>query len=104
MADHVDEPFENVEVLDCGQHQLDVNQIGINLVKETMGQGRSGVADPVVECAVVTRRASGLLEIEVSLIRNDSLAKMAEHLSLRSNFESAMENERLIHEEEHRDD
>jgi hypothetical protein len=100
MADHVDEPFKNVEVLDCGQRQLDVNQIGINLVKETMGQGRGAVMDPVIECAVVTRRASGLLEAEVSLIRRDSLSKMAEHLSLRSNFESAVENERLIYEDE----
>ena len=104
MADHVDKPFENVEVLDVGQEQLDVNQIGINLVKETLGRGRGGVVDPVIECAVVTRRASGLLEIETCLLRRDSLSKMAEHLNLRSNFESAIENERLIHEEEHRDD
>jgi hypothetical protein len=41
-----------------------------------------------------------LLEAETSLIRRDSLSKMAEHLSLRSNFESAVENERLIYEDE----
>ena len=100
-VDNVDKPFKNVEVLDTGQHQLDVNQIGINLVKETVGQ--RGVLDPVIECAVVTRRASGLLEAEFSLLRRDSLTKMAEHLTLRSNFESACENERLIYEDE-RDD
>ena len=102
MAD-IDRPFKNVEVLDCGQYQLDVNQIGINLVKETMGQGSGDVTDPVVECAVVTRRASGLLEVETCLLRRDSLSKMAEHLALRSNFESAAENERLIYEDKHND-
>jgi hypothetical protein len=99
MAD-IENPFKNVVVLDNGQHQLDVNQIGINLVNETMGQGRGDIADPIIECAVVTRRASGLLEAETSLIRRDSLSKMAEHLSLRSNFESAVENERLTYEDE----
>jgi hypothetical protein len=98
MADPVDRPFKNVEVLDRGQPQLGVNQIGINLVKET-----EVVPDPVVEVAVVTRRASGLLEVETSLIRRDSLSKMSEHLNLRSNFESAVENERLIYEDEHND-
>jgi hypothetical protein len=103
MADHIDKPFKNVEVLDVGQFQLDVNQIGINLVKETMGQGNRTVTDPVVECAVVTRRASGLLEVETCVLRRDSLSKMAEHLTLRSNFESAIENERLIYEDEQDD-
>ncbi len=98
MANHVDDPFENVEVLDVGSPQLGVNQIGINLVKESIGQ--RGVIDPVVEVAVVTRRASGLLEAEMCLLRTDSLPKMVEHLSLRSNFESACENERLIFEDE----
>ena len=101
MADHVDDvdkPFRNVEVLDVGNPQLGVNQIGINLVKETENH-----PDPVVEVAVVTRRASGMLEVEVSVLRRDSLAKMAEHLALRSNFESAMENQRLIHEDEQDD-
>ena len=97
MAD-IDRPFKNVEVLDRGQAQLGINQIGINLVKET-----ENPIDPVVEVAVVTRRASGLLEAETSLIRRDSLSKMSEHLVLRSNFESACENERLIYEDEHRD-
>ena len=95
MADNVDKPFNNVEVLDVGTPQLGVNQIGINLVNET-----EHPLDPVVEVAVVTRRASGLLEAETSLLRRDSLSKMAEHLQLRSNFESAIENERLIYEEE----
>ena len=97
MAD-IDNPFKNVEVLDMGAPQLAVNQIGINLVKET-----EIVGDPVVECAVVTRRASGLLEVETSLIRRDSLSKMSEHLQLRSNFESAIENQRLIYEGDHDD-
>ena len=101
MADNVDDPYKNVEVLDVGSPQLGVNQIGINLVKESIGQ--RGVVDPIVEVAVVTRRASGLLESEMCLLRTDSLPKMAEHLSLRSNFESAMENEAHIFEDE-RDD
>ena len=101
MADnHLENPYNNVEVLDVDTQQLDVNQIGINLVKETMGQGNRSVSDPVIEVAVVTRRASGLLEAETSLLRSDSLAKMAEHLSLRSNFESALENEQIMYENE----
>jgi hypothetical protein len=100
MADYVD-PFKNVEVLDVGHPQLGVNQIGINLVKESIGQ--RGVVDPVVEVAVVTRRASGLMEAETCLLRTDSLPKMVEHLGLRSNFESAVENERLIFEDEQDD-
>ncbi len=93
MADNV-EPFKNVEVLECGQDQLAINQIGIQLVKETKNP-----VDPVVEVAVVTRRASGLMETEFCLLRNDSLAKMAEHLTLRSNFESARDNELRMYED-----
>jgi len=91
MADNL----RNVFVLDTGREELAPNQIGINLVKDT-----EHPIDPVVEVAVVTRRASGLLECEISLKRKDSLAKMAEHLTLRSNYESACENERLIEEDE----
>ncbi len=98
MADNVDDPFRNVEVLDAGQEQLGVNQIGINLTKDTRGSD-----DPVVEVSVVTRRVSGLLEAEFHLLRPDSLAKMAEHLTLRSNFESALQNEALIYEDENDD-
>ena len=94
MADHVEDPFKNVEVLDTGQPQLGVNQIGINLTKDTRGSN-----DPVVEVAVVTRRVSGLLEAEFHLLRPDSLAKMAEHLTLRSNLESALQNQQLIYED-----
>ena len=52
---------------------------------------------------MVTRRVSGLLEAEFHLLRPDSLAKMAEHLTLRSNFESALQNEQLLYEDEHND-
>ena len=78
-------------------NQYSVSQLGIDLVQQ--GNLPSG-DDPVVEAVVVSRRRSGLLEVETSLRTNDTLAKMVEHLTLISNFESATENAGRMYEED----
>ena len=87
-----DNNLENVRIMVQG-NQYSVSQLGIDLIQ----QSRPSVGDdPVVEAVIVSRRKSGLLEVETSLQGTDTLAKFAEHLTLISNFESATENaERL---------
>ncbi len=97
MADNVDEPneLENVRCLVTG-NQFSPNQLGIDLIQQSSYKDNN---DPVIEAVVVSRRMSGLIEVDMSITKRDSLAKMAEHLTMQSNFESACENEQLIHED-----
>lgn len=101
MADNVDEPneLENVRCLVTG-NQFSPNQLGIDLIQQSSYKDNN---DPIIEAVVVSRRMSGVLDVETSLARRDSLSKMAEHLTLRSNLESAMENQRLIFEDDQDD-
>ena len=87
-----DNNLENVRVLVRG-NQYSISQLGIDLIQQM------DVENPIVEAVVVSRRASGLIEAETSLLRNDTLAKLAEHLTLRSNFESAQDNAMIAYEE-----
>ena len=80
-----DNHLENVEFLMKG-YTYSVSQLGIYLIQQADKE------DPVVEAVLVLRRKSGLLEAEATSLRDDALAKMAEHLTLRSNFESANQN------------
>jgi hypothetical protein len=98
MADNLNE-LENVRCLVTG-NQFSPNQLGIDLIQQSSYKDNN---DPIIEAVVVSRRMSGLIEIEMSITRRDSLAKMSEHVALRSNFESAIENERLIYEDEQDD-
>lgn len=81
-------------------NQYSVSQLGIDLVQ----QATPSTDDPVVEAVVVSRRRSGVLEVETSLRSTDTLAKMTEHLTLISNFESATENACRMHEHEDDDE
>lgn len=92
MADKLD----NVRIMVAG-NQYSVGQLGIDLIQQSDG------GDPVVEAVVVSRRASGLIETEMSLTHRDTLAKMAEHLTIRSNFESANENAMVAYKNEEED-
>ena len=98
MADHVNE-LENVRCLVTG-NQFSPSQLGIDLIQQSSYKDNN---DPIIEAVVVSRRMSGLIEVEMSITKRDSLAKMAEHISLRSNFESAIENEQLTYEDEQDD-
>jgi len=93
MADNY---LENVRIL-VKDNQYSVGQLGIDLVQ----QSHPSIGDdPVVEAVIVSRRKSGLLEVETSLQSTDTLAKFAEHLTLISNFESATANANLTYEDE----
>ena len=87
-----DNKLENVRILVRG-HQYSVSQLGIDLTQQASS------ADPVIEAVIVSRRTSGLIETELSLVSRDTLAKFSEHLTLISNFESATENADRMYEE-----
>lgn len=87
-----DNKLENVRFLMKGD-QYSISQLGIDLIQQMDSE------DPIVEAVVVSRRKSGLIEAEASLLRSDTMAKLAEHLTLRSNFESAQDNAMIAYEE-----
>jgi hypothetical protein len=92
----VSNTLKNVEILVKG-NQYSVSQLGIDLIKQNDYKDSN---DPVVEAVVITRRMSGLIETETCLTKRDTMAKFAEHLNIRSNFESANENAMLAYEDE----
>ncbi len=98
MADDIDElnELENVRCL-VTNNQYSPNQLGVDLIRQSSYKDSN---DPIIEAVVVSRRMSGLIEVEMSITNRDSLAKMAEHVTLVSNFESATENQRLSYEDE----
>lgn len=85
-----DNELENVRIMVQG-NQYSPSQLGIDLIQQSDYQNND---DPIIEAVVVSRRMSGAIETEMSICtrERDTLAKFAEHLSLRSNFESANEN------------
>ena len=92
--------LKNVELIVKG-NQYSVGQLGIDLIKQN---DYADSNDPVIEAVVITRRMSGLIETETCLSKRDTLAKFAEHLSIRSSFESANENAMLAYEDEEDDE
>ena len=84
--------LENVRLL-VRDYEYSVSQLGIDLIQQTDSE------DPIVEAVVVSRRKSGLIEVETSTKSLDTLAKLAEHLTLRSNFESSTENAMITYED-----
>lgn len=91
MADSVDK-LDNVRFL-MTRDKFSPSQLGIDLIQQ------ANTEDPIVEAIVVSRRASGLIEAETSLLHNDTMAKLAEHLNVRSTFDSALENSHIAYEE-----
>ena len=73
--------------------EFTISQLGIDLIQQ------SDADDPIIEAVVVSRRKSGLIEVETSLLHNDTMAKLAEHLNVRSTFDSALENSCVSYEE-----
>ena len=87
-----DNNLENVRFLMKGD-QFSVSQLGIDLIQQTDAE------DPIIEAIVVSRRKSGLIEAETSLLNSDTMAKLSEHLHVRSTFDSALENSHISYEE-----
>ena len=87
-----DNNLENVRIM-VQSNQYSVSQLGIDLIQQ------SNDDDPIIEAVVVSRRKSGLIETETSLLHMDTMAKMAEHLHVRSTFDSALENAHISYEE-----
>ena len=95
----VSKTLKNVEIL-VKDNQFSVSQLGIDLIQQNDYKDSN---NPVIEAVVVTRRMNGLIETETCLTKRDTMAKMAEHLMIRSNFESASENAMLAHAEDEDD-
>lgn len=93
-----DNHLENVRILVKG-NQYSPSQLGIDLIQQS---NHENIDDPVIEAVIVTRRMSGFIETEMSICsrNSDTLSKFAEHLTLVSNFQSAMDNSDLTYEEE----
>ena len=85
-----DNKLKNVEIL-VKDNQYSVSQLGIDLIQQEDYTGNN----PVIEAVVVMRRMNGLIETETCISKRDTMSKMAEHLMIRSNFESASENAML---------
>lgn len=92
-----DNHLENVRIMVQG-NQYSPSQLGVDLIQQSDYKHSN---DPIIEAVVVTRRMSGLIEVEMSVSskNRDTLAKFSEHLTLLSNFESAVENADLTYEE-----
>ena len=87
-----DNNLENVRFFVRGG-EFTISQLGIDLIQQ------SDADDPIVEAVVVARRKSGLIEVETSVLNNDTMSKLTEHLSSRSTFDSALENAEVSYEE-----
>ena len=90
-----DNNLENVRFLMKG-NQYSLSQLGIDLIQQNDYKDNN----PVIEAVVVMRRMNGLIETETCISKPDTMAKFAEHLTIRSNFESATDNAMLAHEED----
>lgn len=99
MADSIEDipnSLENVRLMVRG-NQFSVSQLGIDLIQQAGDEN-----DPIIEAVVVSRRMSGLIETEmcVSSGNRDTMSKFAEHLTIRSNFESAAANAMVAYEDD----